>query len=92
MLSPTRFNTKVVRHVVHKVQRWTIRLAEFNHTVQHIPGEDNVWVDLLTRWAAPNHDKYPARRVGALRVPLITEDKPELPSLRVISESQQKFP
>ncbi len=38
MLSPTRFNANVARHVVHKVQRWAIRLAEFNFAVEHNPG------------------------------------------------------
>ena len=92
MLSPSRFQGTVARHVVHKVQRWAIRLAEFNFTVEHIPGEKNVWADILTRWAAPGYSKFPARRLGALRVPLITEDKPELPSLEVITESQEKYP
>ncbi len=38
MLSPTRFNANVARHIVHKTQRWALRLAEFNFTVEHIPG------------------------------------------------------
>ncbi len=33
MLSPTCFNADVVRHIVHKTQRWALRLAEFNFTV-----------------------------------------------------------
>lgn len=92
MLSPTRFSSNVARHVVHKVQRWAIRLAEFNFVVEHIPGEDNVWADILTRWAAPGYDKSPARRISAIKVPLITEDLPELPSAQAIMDSQKKFP
>ncbi len=52
MLSPTRFNANVARHIVHKTQRWALRLAEFNFTVEHILGAFNTWADLLTRWAA----------------------------------------
>jgi len=92
MLSPTRFNSNVARHVVHKVQRWALRLAEFNFTIEHIPGNCNVWADILTRWAAPDYDKAPARRVGAIKVPLLTQDKPDLPSFEVIAESQKKNP
>lgn len=92
MFAPHKFNTNVARHVVHKVQRWAIRLSEFNFTVEHIPGVDNVWADMLTRWAAPDYAKFPARKIGALRIPLITEDKPELPSIDVIAASQKKFP
>lgn len=49
MLSPTRFQANVARHIVHKVQRWAFRLSESNFTVEHIPGENNVWADMLTR-------------------------------------------
>ncbi len=92
MLSPSRFNTSVARHVVNKVQRWALRLAEFNFTIEHIPGESNVWDDILTRWAAPNFDKSPARRLAAIRVTLRIKDKPKLPSLEIIAKSQEKYP
>lgn len=92
MLNPTRFNANVSRHVVHKVQRWALRLAEFNFTIEHIPGESNVWADMLTRWAAPDYDKSPARRTCAIRVPLLTDEKPEFPSLDTVAESQNEFP
>ena len=92
MLNPSRFNSNVARHVVHKVQRWALRLAEFNFTIEHIPGEANLWADILTRWAAPNRDEAPARRSCAIRVPLLTEETPELPSLDILAASQLKFP
>ncbi len=79
MLPPTRFNANVARHIVHKMQRWALRLAEFNFTVEHIPGELNTWADFLTRWAASGNAEFPARRISAFRVPLITEDPPEPP-------------
>ncbi len=63
MLFPTRFNAKVARHIVHKTQRWALRLAEFNFTVEHITGELNTWADFLTRWAAPGNAEFPARRI-----------------------------
>eukprot|EP00171_Calliarthron_tuberculosum_P015922 IDg15922t1 len=92
MLSPTRFQANVARHVVHKVQRWAFRLAEFNFTIEHIAGDKNVWADILTRWAAPNFDRYPARKMGVFRAPLITEERPELPSVEVFSGSQGRYP
>lgn len=49
MMSPIRFNANVARHIVHKVQRWALRLSEFDFTIEHIPGEHNVWADILTR-------------------------------------------
>lgn len=92
MLSPCRFNANVARHVVNKVQRWALRLAEFNFTIEHIPGESNLWADILTRWAAADYDRSPARRLSAIKVPLMNNDKPELPSFEIISKSQKKYP
>ena len=92
MLSPTRYNSNVARHVVHKVQRWALRLAEFNFTIEHIPGESNVWADMLTRWAAPGYDKSSARCISAIKLPLLTEDNPTSPSLEAIGASQEKYP
>ncbi len=79
MLSRPRLNANVARHIVHKTQRWALLLAEFNFTVEHISGELNTWADFLTRWAARENSEFPARRISAFRVPLITEDLPELP-------------
>ncbi len=92
MLSATPFNADVARHIVHKTQRWALRLAEFNITVEHIPGELNTWADFLTRCAAPGNAEFPVRRISAFRDPLITEDLPELPSLEVIAKSQTQLP
>ncbi len=92
MLSPTRFNANVAQHIVRKTKRWALRLSEFNFTVEHIPGAFNTWADLLTRWAAPGNEESSAQRLSALRVPLITADLPELPSLDVIYKSQLASP
>lgn len=90
MLPPNRFDTRVARHTVHKTQRRALQLAEFDFTIEHIPGESNTWANILTRWANPDHDACSARRLATLAVPSITEDVPELPSAEVISESQKK--
>ncbi len=55
MLSPTRFNANVTRHIVYKTQRWALRLSEFNFTMEHIPVAFNTWADLLTPWGAPGN-------------------------------------
>lgn len=89
MLSPNRFDNNVARHVIYKTQRWAIRLAEFNFTTEHIPGESNTWADMLTRWAASGFDRCPAKRISLFTVPLITETPPELPSLEIFAESQR---
>lgn len=68
------------------------RLAKFNFTMEHIPGESNIWSDIVTRWAAPGFDKSPARRLCAIKVPLQIKEKLDLSSLEVIAKSQEKYP
>ena len=46
----------------------------------------------MTRWAAPGNSDSSARRTAAIRVPLITEHLPGLPSLKVIAEAQTQSP
>lgn len=91
LLSPTRLNADVANHIFHKVQRWALCISEFNVSIEHIPGEENIWADILTRWAAPGNEISPARRISALRVPLLssTADASELPFLHIIAELQR---
>lgn len=72
MLSPTRFNVNVARRVVHKTQRWALRLAEFKFTVVQIPGQSNAWVDMWFRWASERSAQ--CWRVSDFKIPLITEE------------------
>lgn len=41
----------ISRHTVSKLMRWAIKLNAFRYVVEHLPGEQNVWADILTRWA-----------------------------------------
>jgi transposase InsO family protein len=36
---------------VERVERWMVMLRAFTFHIHHIPGEDNVFADLLSRWA-----------------------------------------
>lgn len=92
MMSSTRFQANIARHIAHKLQRWAIRLSEFTFIVEHIPGEDKTWANILERWAVPRYSKFPERRLISLRFPLIIKDKTELPILEVIFDSQNENP
>ena len=35
---------------LHRLHRWAIELMQFNYTIVHLPGKDNAWADLLSRW------------------------------------------
>ena len=40
-------------HSAAKLIRWALRLSSYRYTIEHVSGIDNVWSDMLTRWAAP---------------------------------------
>lgn len=48
--SPTTIHPNLGRHIVSKVQRWGLCLAQFQYTIQHVRGEKNVMTDIMTRW------------------------------------------
>jgi hypothetical protein len=38
------------RHVVHKLQRWALKMSVFSYRMKHVIGKLNYWTDLMTRW------------------------------------------
>lgn len=46
----------VKRQSADRLERWSIVLSSFHYNIQHVPGEDNVLSDLLTRWGAATPD------------------------------------
>jgi hypothetical protein len=40
----------LARHVVHKLQRWALKMSVFSYHMEHVMGELNYWTDLMTRW------------------------------------------
>lgn len=82
-LSPTCFNENVARHIVHNTQRWALRLIEFDFSVEHISGERNILADMVAWWAVSHSSA--CRPLAAFRVPLLTEERQDLPFLEIIS-------
>jgi hypothetical protein len=50
---PFRTSPVLSSHTASKLIRWALKLSAFRYTIAHVPGRDNLWPDLLTRWAAP---------------------------------------
>ena len=50
MLDPVSLSASVRQNTVEKMARWAYALFQCKFTLHHIPGEDNVWADLMTRW------------------------------------------
>ncbi|OWZ17017.1 hypothetical protein PHMEG_0009102 [Phytophthora megakarya] len=47
-------SVELKKHVRDRLQRWDMRLWGLHYTIEHIPGEKNVSVDIISRWHA--HD------------------------------------
>ncbi|GMF25223.1 unnamed protein product [Phytophthora fragariaefolia] len=46
--------TEIKKHVRGKLLRWSLKLNEFKYEIEHIPGDENVWADMFSRWAGQN--------------------------------------
>jgi hypothetical protein len=44
----------VKKHVKGKLLRWSMNLMNYNYVIEHIAGPQNVWADMISRWAG-NH-------------------------------------
>jgi hypothetical protein len=47
--NPLSKDPTLARHVVHKPQRWALKMSVFSYRMEHVIGELNYWTDLMTR-------------------------------------------
>jgi transposase InsO family protein len=57
---------EVKKHIRGKLLRWAVKLMEYRYHIEHIEGTNNVWADMVSRWAG-NHDSDVALRAMVLR-------------------------
>ena len=50
IFNPGTVLSAVPKYTADKLQRWSMVLMGYQYEIVHIPGEDNVWADLLSRW------------------------------------------
>ena len=53
----------IPRYAMNKMMRWATKLSALNYVIEHIPGDENVWADMLSRWG--NHQ---STGIQAIRV------------------------
>jgi hypothetical protein len=46
--NPLSADPTLARHVVHKLQRWALKMSVFSYRMEHVIGELNYWTDLMT--------------------------------------------
>jgi hypothetical protein len=64
LYNPTRCSKQSAERLI----RWGIELRDYNYIIHHIPGEQNHWADLLSRWGAGKCISQPALQLCALQV------------------------
>jgi RNase H-like domain found in reverse transcriptase len=53
IFDPLTTNPRLGRHSASKLFRWAFMLSVFRYTNEFLPGDCNIWADLMTRWGAP---------------------------------------
>jgi hypothetical protein len=52
LMNPTQFIATMNKNTMEKIARWCARLFSLKFTMHAIPGDENVWADMLSRWGA----------------------------------------
>jgi hypothetical protein len=94
--SPLSVDPTLARHVVHKLQRWALKMSVFSHRMEHVMGELNYWTDLMNRWGvgwiAGSENKAHGKMASPFAQPYISPpdyDTVEIPSKKEIILVQQ---
>jgi hypothetical protein len=53
VFNPHRYPSGISVHSAAKLIRWALKLPAYQYTIEYISGHENVWSDMMTRWAAP---------------------------------------
>lgn len=92
--NPIAMEPSLGRHKVLKVIRWALFLSGFNYRIEHVPGNTNIWPDIMTRWMR-GYRKAPVIRRVTTALPFsgvtIPPNSPEFewPSSDEIKKSQE---
>ncbi|GMF52091.1 unnamed protein product [Phytophthora fragariaefolia] len=81
-------SVELKKHVRDRLQRWAMRLCGLHYTIEHIPGEKNVWADIVSRWHA--REIVAVATVQTRRRHIVPVD--ELSPLRLLADEQFIFP
>lgn len=52
---------EVKKHIRGKLLRWAMKLMEYRYHIEHIEGANNVWADMVSRWAGNYQDRVALR-------------------------------
>jgi hypothetical protein len=89
--NPLSVDPTLARHVVHKLQRWALKMSVFSYSMEHVMGELNYRTDPMKRWGvgwiAGSENKAHGKMASIFSQPFISPpeyDTVELPSNKEI--------
>ena len=93
IFNPLNVNPTLSKHVVNKIERWALSLSAFRYSISHVPGDQNLWADLLSRWGAKDNYEKPDYSINALfEAPISPDRDPDFtwPTIEEIINVQQE--
>ncbi|KAF1317985.1 Dynein heavy chain, partial [Globisporangium splendens] len=57
--------SELKKHIRAKLQRWAMRLTGYIYTIEHIPGEHNLWADIVSRWGRSSDSQSAPKKLLA---------------------------
>lgn len=90
IFDPYGHNPGISRQVTNKLMHWALKLSSYRYIIRFLPGDRNVWADLLTRWGSPS--RISKAKIAVLYAPVYTQSSEEYdwPSCQETTESQRK--
>jgi RNase H-like domain found in reverse transcriptase len=89
--NPFSADPTLARHVVHKLQRWALKMSVFSCRMEHVMGGLSYWTDLMTKWGvgwvAGSENKAHGKMASLFAQPYISPpdyDTVEFPSKKDI--------
>ena len=92
IFDPHGRNPGISRHTANKLMRWALKLSGFRYVIERIPGNYNVWADMLTRWAVKHSNKVSLSKLSRLMLAPINpslDKEYDWPTRECISKSQK---
>ncbi len=65
-------NPSIGRHTASKLMRCALKLSAYKYVIEHLPGERNVWADMLTRWTVKQRSSVRAGKLASIMYASLT--------------------
>jgi hypothetical protein len=91
IFDPHSVDSTVAKYRANKLQRWSMVLQMFRYEIEYIRGEDNVWGDLLSRWASRPPEVQTAKIYRLVYGPLPCKMKASIGQLLKKSPKYKKW-